>query len=403
MKAVIQLSLFSLFLAVGFSCKLKEPIDFNVLKYYKTLNVPLKDIGTKINKTTDGNFIVCGISQDSQYMWAAKINIDGDPIWQSIYSELGLGQARDIIQTQDGNFMICGSVWKSTTNADIVVAKINNSDGKISKSYSFGGESLDLGLSIKQTADNGFIVAGFNSSTNNKIRNTTKQLGSGDMYLLKLKADGTAEWDSHFGGLNYEAAHTVIQLPDQSYMLCGSTTSKGKGGNDVYIVKTNIVGQLVRDTIYGDIGEDIAYSIKPTKDGYYILSGSTSSIKEGANGGTDVYILKIREDGSLLWKDAYGDVEEEVSYEIIETTDKGYAAIGFKENSNNIGFPQVYLVKTNIEGNETHRKVLNTQKYGRGASLLETRDCGLMIFGTSFSNNSKDFLIIKTDEDGEYE
>ncbi|NJN14070.1 MAG: hypothetical protein HC815_41855 [Richelia sp. RM1_1_1] len=311
---------------------------------------------------------------------------------------------RDIIQTKDGNFIICGSIFRSATNSDIVVAKINGSEGKVSKSYSFGGENFDFGSSIMQTQDGGFIIAGLNSSSGGRIRATTDPLGGYDMYIIKLNADGVAEWDSKFGGAGYDSGATAIELPDKSYIVCGASSSIGsKGSNDVFIVRTNSIGQRIGNPIYyGDTEEDVAHAMKSTSDGGFIISGFTASTKEQTNGGKDFFLLKIRNDGSLGWKKPFGSTDDEISFDVIETTKKEFFAIGSTENGNNPNSPQVYYVKTNAKGDEIGKKVLNLQTFGRGASLIETPDCGLMIFGTSFNNNSKDFLLIKTDENGDF-
>jgi hypothetical protein len=406
MKTIIIFSLISSILMGISACNLEEPIDLHPIKFSKTLDISSKDIGTRIYKTLDENFVVCGISKDSTAMWAAKLNQMGDTLWQMTYDELGKGEARDIIETKDGSLMICGSVFKGDLRKyDIVVVKINTSDGQLSQVQAprfYGGENNDLGFSIKQTADSGFIVAGLNSSKSGKFRVGTVHLGDYDMYLLKLNAKLEVEWDNQFGGLNYDAAHSVIQLPDQSYVLCGSKNQNGN--NDLYIVKTNISGVLVKDTPYGDIGDEVANAIKLTRDGGFIVSGYTTSVKEGSNGGRDVYILKIKNDLSIDWKYPYGGVSDEESYDIIQTADDGFAAIGYQQNINGVDLPEPYLVKITKDGKEIFKKKVGKPLYGRGASLVETSDCGLMIFGTSFNKNlSKDFLIIKTDKNGIYE
>jgi PKD repeat protein len=390
----------------GETLSIEKTINTKVLTYYKPIDGNQKDIGTRIKKTNDGHFVVCGISRDSKYIWAGKFDRFGNFFWKKDFPELGEGEARDIIETRDGNFMICGSVRLNSTNTDIIVAKLSGSNGQLEQPpyKTFGGESNELALSIKETLDGGFIVAGLNSSTGGRIRSTTNALGGYDMYLLKLNANRSPEWDSKFGGTGYDAAASVIQLSDQSYLLCGTTSSMGKGSNDVFIVKTNSTGQIIGNPkLYGDTEEDVAFSMKPTEDGNFIISGFSASIKEKTKGGKDFFVLKIESDGGLLWKETYGTPNEEVSFDVTETNDKGFAAIGYQEGNNLLGLPQVYWVKIDADGKELNKKTLGLLRYGRGGSLVETFDCGLMIFGTSFINNTKDFLIIKTDENGNFD
>jgi hypothetical protein len=217
------------------------------------------------------------------------------------------------------------------------------------------------------------------------------------MLLLKITANGVAEWDSRFGGSNFDAATSVVQLLDQSYIVCGSTATKGH--NDAFVVKTNIVGLEVDERTFGDTGEEVANAIKTTQDGQFIVSGYTTSLKEGSNGGRDFYIFKIESNLSVVsWKKSYGNTTNEESYDIVQTQDGGFAAIGYKDDIN--GTPEVYLIKIDAKGIEVFKKVLGDNLKGRGASLVETPDCGFMVFGTAFNLPLKDFLVIKTDEKG---
>ena len=373
-------------------------ITLNSSKYVKPLNFPTKNIGTKIFKTRDKNFLVCGISPDSSAMWVAKMSKLGEILWHQDYRELGIwGEARDVIEALDGSIVVCGSVYKGVDkNKDIVVAKLTGAGAKM-QVFEFGGKGIDAASSIQQTRDGGFIIAGYSNSTDWKVRASTVFLGDFDMLLLKITANGVAEWDSRFGGLNFDAATSVVQLLDQSYIVCGSTATKGH--NDAFVVKTNIVGLKVDEITFGDTGEEVANAIKPTQDGQFIVSGYTTSLKEGSNGGRDFYIFKIESNLSVVsWKKSYGNTTNEESYDIVQTQDGGFAAIGYKDDIN--GTPEVYLIKTDAKGTEVFKKVLGDNLKGRGASLVETPDCGFMVFGTAFNLPLKDFLVIKTDEKG---
>jgi PKD repeat protein len=378
----------------GKSYSVDTTITLNSAKYVKPLNFPTKNIGTKIFKTANNEFIVCGITLDSSAMWVGRLDKKGTILWQQKYDELGKGEARDVIEARDGSIVVCGSVYKGIErNIDIVVAKLNASGEKM-QIYEFGGKGVDAATSIKQTIDDGFIIAGYSNSNDWKVRPSTMPLGDYDMLLLKISTNGVAEWDSRLGSPNYDGALSVVQLSDQSYIVCGSSAVKGH--NDAFIVKTNIVGQKVKELLLGGIGEEVANTIKPTRDSQFIISGYTTSLAEGSNGGRDVYIIKIKNDLTVSWKKPYGNTTNEESYDIVETRDGGFAAIGYRDNIS--GTPEVYLLKTDAKGDEIFNKKLGDITKGRGSSLIETPDCGFMIFGTVFNLPLKDFLVIKTDE-----
>ena len=90
----------------------------------------------------------------------------------------------------------------------------------------YGGSSDEKANSIQQVADGGYIVAGDTYSFGN----------SGDVYILKLKSDGSLDWYKTYGGSNYDHAYSIQQVADGGYIVAGDTYSFGTSV-DVYILK----------------------------------------------------------------------------------------------------------------------------------------------------------------------
>mgnify|MGYP000934265539 CR=1 FL=1 len=150
----------------------------------------------------------------------------------------------------------------------------------------FGGWNDDGAYSIQQTKDGGYIVAG-----------GTESFGSGgtDAYILKLNSKGEAEWQKAFGGWNDDEAYSIQQTKDGGYIVTGSTGDFGSGKRDVYILKLNSKGETEwQKTFGGKYDDDVANLIQQTTDGGYIVAGWTSSPDFG---GDDVYILKLDSKG----------------------------------------------------------------------------------------------------------
>ncbi len=402
MKNKIFFLFFSVTICLVSCSDLREPFDYCSLdnkpadKYLKTIDKPKNDIGTKINKTRDGNIIVCGISADSSYPWVAKMTMSGDTLWGLTLTSKGKGGLRDVIETKEGDFIVCGSVSKTISGVideDVYVAKISQKGVKDWEQIY--GNKIDIGFSIKQTQDGGFVVAGFSIIN----ISTTKQIS--DMYLLKLNVNGGSEWEKRYGGVGDEGAYSVLQLKDQSIMLSGFTNTKSNGASDAYVLKANSKGDSLWSQRYGDSGEETASTIKVTRDGGFILSGYTTSPFPDAKGKRDAYMLKIENDGRFVWQYPYGDVFDDEGYDIIQTMDDGFAVSGYTERI--AGVPNPYFIKVDAQGRNALKIPLGDTKFGRASSLIQTRDCGFMMFGTKIKNTDKDFLIIKTDKDGNYE
>src|ERR1051325_1459091 len=94
-----------------------------------------------------------------------------------------------------------------------------------------GGQSYDLGFSVKQTFDHGYIAAGSTSSYG---------YGATDMFLIRTDSMGVIQWEKTYGGINIEQAYSVCQTPDSGFVVLGfSNTMSGFGGYDLYLVRTN--------------------------------------------------------------------------------------------------------------------------------------------------------------------
>jgi len=144
----------------------------------------------------------------------------------------------------------------------------------------FGGSRDDEAVSVQQTSDGGYIVAGYTDSFG----------AGGDVYVLKLDANGNKVWERTFGGSDFDLAFSIQQTSDGGYIVAGYTDSFGAGGWDAYIVKLDANGNKVWERTFGGSGYENAYSIQQTSDGGYIVAGWTGSF--GA-GGRDVYVLKL--------------------------------------------------------------------------------------------------------------
>jgi len=158
------------------------------------------------------------------------------------------------------------------------------SAGQWAKTY--GGTGDDYAYSIQQTSDGGYIVAGYTGSSG---------AGLADFWVLKLKSDGTVDWQKTYGGGGYDSASSIQQTSDGGYIVAGVTTSFGAGGYDFWVLKLDGSGNVQWQKTYGGTGNDYANSIQQTTDGGYIVAGVTTSF--GAGG--DFWVLKLDSSGNV--------------------------------------------------------------------------------------------------------
>jgi hypothetical protein len=213
------------------------------------------------------------------------------------------------------------------------------------------------------------------------------------------------QWNRTYGGENYEFAWSVIQTSDGGYCVLGSTNSRGAGGYDFWLVKTDAKGNEQWNRTYGGALQDEGWSLIQTSDKGYLLAGRTKSFDGGQY--NDLWLIKVDSNGAVEWNQVYGGGGEDEAFrvvQIIQTTDGGYAIAG-RTNSFGAGYYDFWLLKTDAHGNMEWDKTYGGAGQDDARSLVQTGDGGYMLAGytSSFGAGGYDFWLVKTDTNGNVE
>ncbi|MDP7675486.1 MAG: hypothetical protein QGI92_00590 [Dehalococcoidales bacterium] len=233
------------------------------------------------------------------------------------------------------------------------------------------------------------------------IAGGTDSLGTdGDVYLVKTDREGNEEWSRTFGGKENDSASSVQQTTDGGYIIAGDTNSFGAGEFDFYLVKTDREGNEEWSRAFGGVGWDYADSVQQTTDGGYIIAGGTDSFGAGIY---DVYLVKTDREGNEEWSRAFGGEDNDTADSVQQTADGGYIIAGDTESFGVDG--DFYLVKTDGEGNEEWSRAFGGEETEEADSVQQTTDGGYIIAGytKSFGAGNYDAYLVKTDEEGNEE
>lgn len=237
--------------------------------------------------------------------------------WQKVYGGHGYDYGYSVIQTYDGGYAIAGATTTiGNGNSDAYLLKVD-SVGNIELQNSFGGINIDQAYSIKETRDSGLVFAGFTNSFGN---------GGYDMYVVRTDKLGDTLWTKTYGGADWDFAYSIDTTTDGGFIIAGETYSYGAGNKDMYIVKIDANGDSLWTKTYGGPNEDGAKSIKQTNDNGYIVTGFSKSLGD-PNG--DIYTLKLDNNGDTLWTYKYDGLLGDVAHDIIENNNaSGYILVG---------------------------------------------------------------------------
>jgi len=255
----------------------------------KTYGGQSDDYGESVQQTKDGGYIIAGVTNsygNGTQVYLIKTNAGGDTIWTRNYGGLGSDYGYFVQQTQDGGYIVAGQTNSFGNGSQGYLIKTDiYGDTLWTKTY--GGSGEEGFWSVQQTADRGYIVAGVTTSYG---------AGTYDIYLIKTNAFGDTLWMKTYGGTRTDWGLSVVQTLDGGYIVAGYTACFGAGNNDAYLVKTNASGDTLWTRTYGGTDNDWCNTIQQTQDGGYIIEGYTFSFGGGL---TDIYLIKTDANGNV--------------------------------------------------------------------------------------------------------
>ncbi|MCL0036001.1 hypothetical protein M1N47_01025 [Dehalococcoidia bacterium] len=257
-------------------------------------------------------------------------------------------------------------------------------------SRTFGGPERDCAYSVQQTADAGFIITG---STTRRCPSLRQFQLYRYFWLVKTDPEGNKQWSQTFGGSESEGAYSVQQTADGGFIIAGETYSFGKGRSDFWLVKTDPEGNKQLSQTFGGVFSDEGASVEQTACGGFIIAGRTASFGAGKD---DVWLIKTDPEGNKEWSQAFGSSEGDWASSVWQTTDGGFIVAGNTTKAYvrpvPLGVPPVtpitdiWVVRTDPYGNLQWTKTFGTlREFDNARSVKQTACSGFIIAGSTRS------------------
>ncbi|MCJ7760441.1 hypothetical protein MUP59_04785, partial [Candidatus Bathyarchaeota archaeon] len=229
-------------------------------------------------QTSDGRYTLTGMANNASGargdFLLFRIDSNGMLLWNKTYGKAAnQDHARALVQTADGGYALAGGTESyGAGGCDFWLVK-TDTNGTTQWNMTFSGPLNDGAYALLQTEDGGYAVAGYRG-------NSTTAL---DFWLIKTDTSGNEQWNKTYGGggLKDDCAFALVQTSDEGYSLAGYTKSYGSGDSDVWLVKTDVSGNMEWSKTYGGAYRDEARGLIQNPDGSYVIAGFTRSYGSG--------------------------------------------------------------------------------------------------------------------------
>lgn len=284
---------------------------------------------------------------------------------------------------------------------------------------SFGGLQNDQAMYGVTCTDGGYITVGTSRSTNGDV---TGSHGEFDVWVVKTNSNGVMQWQKPLGGTNWDFGNFIQQTLDGGYIIAGRTGSNdgdasgNHGSFDAWVIKLNSAGNIEWQKCLGGSSTDVAYCVRQTSDGGYIVAcntGSNDGDVSGFHGLLDYWVVKLSNTGTIQWQKCFGGTDNEQIFCIRQTADGGYIASGESKSNDadvtgNHGDFDYWVIKITDAGILQWQKSLGGISSDGALGIATTNDGGYIVTGQASSfggdvtgnHGTYDAWVVKLDANG---
>lgn len=232
-----------------------------------------------------------------------------------------------------------------------------------------------------------------------------------------VKAQNDILWEKRIEQQKSSYLYNAISTPDYGILLLGSTLSsdigdnlkKNNGQSDYYLVKINEDGNIEWENSFGGNKIDQLLNAKPTRDGGYILIGTSNSDLSGDKssknlGQNDIWVIKLDPKGKITWDETIGGIGDDIPVDIIQTNNNEYIIAGISNSPSVIKSTRFqnstsFLVKLDTNGQKKWEKLLSdhTTKIIKNIFLDNN---SFKVLGNDESGGKSSFFSNSYDHDG---
>ncbi len=260
----------------------------------------------------------------------------------------------------------------------------------------YGSSYFDRARKVIETNDGNFVLVG-----------QTNGFGSaGNAFIMKVDTEGEMLWLVDYAGINLDELYDVLEMPDGTLLMCGSTMSYGAGNVDGFVMKTDSEGNAIWTKVIGGTSGEFLYSIGLGTEGEIYVGGYANVYFEDEfNPGYAQGVLAGRLDGDgnvvwLRWFDNWSPMGDAFYVDLVALASGGFAVT--------MPYP-IQVVRFSGEGDVVYSSQplsIPGISISSGNTLTEDAGGNILLYTTAFGLNtnaqSADACVIRMDENGDF-
>ena len=343
-----------------------------------------RDKGRAVTETPEGDILVTGeVAKRRTNMWMIKLSAEGKKIWGKTYENNFSSNANAVDCASNNNIFLAGKYIKSWRNQDIngFIMKTDSLGQKIwLKQY--GGRLTDEFKDMIVSSTGDIVAVGYSDG---------EEEDSGkELWFIRTDSTGEVLSEARFCDSDEDVANAVIESKDGNFII----------GGYAFMAEKKLL-RIMKVTPEGEAIWDLPFNIDRIKEIHDIVEFSDGSVY--ACGMYRVMpltdyndlLVKISENGELLYLKTYGNYNWEEATSLVKTHDNQLIMCGFEKSADEL-YADFKIRKVDTAGNELFVHTFNKRSIDYPEKLIETQDKGLVLAGSTYHNeNGWDYAVLK--------